>query len=152
MREYVLTWKCIFTYRTSVIPNRMPRHTRVPQRSVRGAAKFGITPFLLMFYYLRCHQIVIYNELRVPQFFFKDLEQWFSTFFVWRHIFQKNLLATQFQHKILWLLRIGDKFIGLLHQNEISNFFGDTQDKTRDTQMCRYTLFEKHWPGGCHVP
>ncbi len=36
--------------------------TRVPQRGVRDASKFGITAFLLMFYYIRWRQI------------FKDLE------------------------------------------------------------------------------
>ncbi len=30
-------------------PTGVPRHTRVPQRGVRGSAKFGITVFLLIF-------------------------------------------------------------------------------------------------------
>jgi hypothetical protein len=34
----------------------------VPQRGVKGAAKFGITVFLLMFYYIRCNPIFNYNE------------------------------------------------------------------------------------------
>jgi hypothetical protein len=41
----------------------------------------------------------------------EHLQQWFSIFFSWRHIF----------HKII---------------------FGDTQEKIRDTQICRDTLFE----------
>ncbi len=52
----------------------MPRHTTVPQRGVRGAAKFGITAFLSMFYYIRCLKIVIFNQLGVPSNFFKDLK------------------------------------------------------------------------------
>ncbi len=46
----------------------------VPQRSVRGAAEFGITDFLLMFYYIMRHQIVIFNQLGVPPNFFIDLK------------------------------------------------------------------------------
>ncbi len=46
--------------------------TGVPQRGVRGAAKFGSTAFLLMFYYIRCCQIVIFKQLVVPPNFFKD--------------------------------------------------------------------------------
>jgi hypothetical protein len=33
----------------------VPRHTSV--RDVRGAAKFGTTAFLLMFYYLEGHKL-----------------------------------------------------------------------------------------------
>ncbi len=40
-------------------PTGLPWHNRVPQRGVRGAAKFGITAFLFMYYYIRCRQIVI---------------------------------------------------------------------------------------------
>ena len=54
-------------------PAGVPRHTRVPQRSVRGAAEFEITAFLLMFYYIMRHQIVIFNQLGVPPIFFKEL-------------------------------------------------------------------------------
>ncbi len=36
-----------------------------------GAAKLGITVFLLMFY---CRQIVISNQLGVPSNFFEDLK------------------------------------------------------------------------------
>jgi hypothetical protein len=46
----------------------------VPQRGVRGAAKFGITAFLLMFYYIGCRKIVNFNQLGVPPSFFKDLK------------------------------------------------------------------------------
>ncbi len=48
--------------------------TGVPQRVVRGPAKFGSTVFLLMFYYIRCHKIVIFNQSGVPPNFFKDLK------------------------------------------------------------------------------
>ncbi len=30
-------------------------------------------------------------------------------------------------------------------QNDVWKFFSDTPEKTRKTQMCRDTLFEKHW-------
>jgi hypothetical protein len=58
---------------------------------------------------------------------------------------KKSHLATHFQHKISRSLCIGDKFVCFLHQKEISKLFGDTKEKTRDTQMCRETLFKKHW-------
>ncbi len=47
----------------------VPLRTRVPQRGVRGAAKFGITAFLMIFYCIRCSRIVILNQLRVPPIF-----------------------------------------------------------------------------------
>ncbi len=40
----------------------------------RGAAKFKITAFLLMFYYILYRQIAIYNQLKVSQNFFWDLK------------------------------------------------------------------------------
>jgi hypothetical protein len=46
----------------------------MPQRGVRGAAKFGVTAFLLMFHYIRCSQIVIYNQLGVAPNLFKVLK------------------------------------------------------------------------------
>jgi hypothetical protein len=52
----------------------VPRHTRVLQKGVMDAAKFGITAFLLMFYYKRFEQIVIFNQLGVPQNLFNDLK------------------------------------------------------------------------------
>ncbi len=48
--------------------------TGVLQRGVRGATKFGRTAFLLMFYYLKCCQIVIFNQLGVPPNFFKGMK------------------------------------------------------------------------------
>jgi hypothetical protein len=46
----------------------------LPQRGVRGAAKLGITAFLLVFYYIICCQFVIFNQLGVPPNFFKGPE------------------------------------------------------------------------------
>jgi hypothetical protein len=48
----------------------------VPQRGVRGAAKFGITGFLLMFYYIGCQKLSTLSkyEVVVPPHFFKDLK------------------------------------------------------------------------------
>ncbi len=54
-------------------PTGVPRHTRVPQRGVRGAAKFWITGFFLMFYYITYHKIVIFYQIGVPPNFLKDL-------------------------------------------------------------------------------
>ncbi len=42
----------------------VPRHTRVQQRGVRGAAKFWIIVFLLIFYYIACHKLSFFNPLR----------------------------------------------------------------------------------------
>ncbi len=47
---------------TSVIPNQ-------GAAAHKSTAKFGITAFLLMFNYIRCRKIVIFNQLRVPQIF-----------------------------------------------------------------------------------
>jgi hypothetical protein len=49
-----------------VIPNRS-----AAKRGVRGAAKFGGTAFLLMFYYIRYYQIVIFDQLGVSPIFFE---------------------------------------------------------------------------------
>jgi hypothetical protein len=46
----------------------------VPQSGVRGAAKFVNTAFLLMFYYIRYLQIVIFNQLGVPPILFNELK------------------------------------------------------------------------------
>ncbi len=48
-------------------PTGVPWHTRVPQRGVRGAAKFRITAF----YYRRCRQIVILTNKGCRQIFLK---------------------------------------------------------------------------------
>ncbi len=50
-------------------PTRVPQHTRVPQRGVRGSAKFWITAFLLIFYYIECHKLSFFNPAGVlPNF------------------------------------------------------------------------------------
>ncbi len=54
----------------AVIPNRVPRHTWVPQRDVRGASKFGITDVLLHKVPPHCH----FNQLGVLPNFFKGLK------------------------------------------------------------------------------
>jgi hypothetical protein len=70
----------------------------VPQRGVRGAAKFGSTAFLLMFYYIRCRQIVIFKQLGVLPNFFKDPKGAAS---------QKRLKNTDLWQKYLDKLRPG---------------------------------------------
>ncbi len=37
----------------------------------QGAAKFEVAAFLLMFYCIRCFQIIIFNQLGVPLYFFQ---------------------------------------------------------------------------------
>ncbi len=59
--------KSVFLTLTQWFPTGVPRHTRVPQRGVRGAAKFWITGILLMFYYIKYRKIVIFNKLGVPR-------------------------------------------------------------------------------------
>ncbi len=51
-------------------PTGVPRHIRVPQRGVRGAAEFGVTAFLLHKVPPNCH----FNQLGVPPNNFKDLK------------------------------------------------------------------------------
>ncbi len=46
-------------------PTGVPRHTKLSQRGVRGAAIFGNPAFLLMFYYIRHLQMIIFNQLRL---------------------------------------------------------------------------------------
>ncbi len=48
----------------------VPRHTRVPQRGVRGATKFWITAFLYLFCYIGCHKLSFFNHVRMPPNFF----------------------------------------------------------------------------------
>ncbi len=49
---------------------KVPRYTTVPQWGVRGAAKFGITAFILMFYYLECHKLSLLIQQGRRQIFF----------------------------------------------------------------------------------
>ncbi len=96
----------------------MPRHTRVPQRGVRGAAKFGVTAFLLMFYYIRCRQIVIYNKLGVPPIFFKGLKGAAN---------QKRLKNTALEHRFLtggpWTTKGSVERAKGVHEGHISKVF-----------------------------
>jgi hypothetical protein len=45
--------------------------TRVPQRGVRGAAKFEITAFYLMFYNIKCHKLSFLTKLGCRESFLK---------------------------------------------------------------------------------
>jgi hypothetical protein len=56
-------------------PTGMPRHTSVPQRGVRGAAKFQFTASFLIIYYIECHKLFFLTQLLgVPKIFFKGLK------------------------------------------------------------------------------
>jgi hypothetical protein len=52
----------------------------IDSNSECGKEVSGVTPnleflsFLMIFYYIRCSHIVIFNQLRVPPIFFKDLK------------------------------------------------------------------------------
>ncbi len=43
-------------------PTGLPQHTRVSQRGVKGAAKFRINVFLLMFYYKGCQKLTFLTK------------------------------------------------------------------------------------------
>ncbi len=53
----------------AVIPNR---GAAAHQERCQGCRQIWITAFLLMFYYILCHQIVIYNQIMVPPTFLKS--------------------------------------------------------------------------------
>ncbi len=57
----VFNWSLLFNSMSFYCLNQwFP--TGVPQRNVRGVAKFGSTAFLLMFYYTGCRQIAIFKQ------------------------------------------------------------------------------------------
>ncbi len=56
-------------------PTGVPRHTRVLKRGVRGAAKFRVTGFLLIIYYIECHKLSFLTQLKgCRQNFLVDLK------------------------------------------------------------------------------
>jgi hypothetical protein len=75
----------------------------------------------------------------------KPLVQWFSTFFGWRHIFHKIIFGDTFlgQNTMIFMCK-WKIWMTFPQKNGVSKNFGDTLEKTCDTQMCRDTLFENH--------
>ncbi len=72
-----------------------------------------------------------------------SITQWFSTFFGLRHIFH-IIFGDIFLRQNAMIFMFKWQICMIFPQNVVSKNFGDTLEKTCDTQMCRDTLFENH--------